>query len=200
MQSENEVKKRKLEINEYTTVEIQSCINTSVVFGNQKSLAELKISIERYGHRETDIVNYFKQRRYDLWIKLLSSEWFSVFLPYLNLRDIAKLDTAFCSSAIRPIWLKLINNHRLTVEFMNNRLVDEVTDWLVMKNIHPTELFFKYTGALDSHKAISDMTIFQLTQNSPKLKKLSVKNDAPLFKYFNVHEKLFSYTAAFCPE
>ena len=83
-------------------------------------------------------------------------------LQYLNLKDIAKLDTAFCSSSIRPIWLQLIKNFSLKVEFMNNRLVKKITDWLVMKDMHPKELSF--TRALNSHNVISDTTIFQLTE------------------------------------
>ena len=127
MLNENEAKKRKLAKSEYTTVEIQSCISTIEATGNQKSFLEMKTLIERYGHRETDITNYFKQRRYDLLIKLISSEWFSIFLPYLDLKDIAKLDTAFCSHIIRPVWLKLLRTFDMTAEFMSNRLVDEVT-------------------------------------------------------------------------
>ena len=204
MLNESDVKKRKLtefmNTNEYTKVEIQNCLNDEVN-GNRKLSSELENLIERYGHTEANIINnitnYFMQRRSKLWMKLMSSaDWFSVFLQYLKLKDIVNLDTAFCSYSFRPLWLQLINKHSLNVVFANNRLVDEVTDWLVMKNMHPKELIFKYTVEFDSHNVISDTTIFQLTKNSPNLKKLLIADNHP--PYFVIQEKLFSYTAAFC--
>ena len=198
MKNETEIKKRKLtefmNTNGYTKIEIQNCLNDEAN-GNRKLSSELENLIERHGHTEADVMNYFIQRRRKLWIKLMSSDWFSVFLQYLNLKDIAKLDTAFCSHAIRPKWFKLLRSFGIPVEFVNNRLVAKVTDWLVMKNIHPHELSFKYSGAHGSHDVLSEETIFQITQNSLNLKSLSVKNDSPPF---TIHEKLLPYTASFC--
>ena len=178
---------------------MQICLN-SEIDGNRKSLAECMQILQKNEYREADILNYLKQCRYELWIKLMSSEWFSIFLQYLNLKYIAKLDTAFCGSSIRPLWLNLLKNFSPKVEFVNNRLVEKVTDWLAVKNIHPMELSFKYSVAFDSHEALSDVTIFKLTKNSPKLKKLRISKNRSAVYIALIPKKLLSYTSAFCKE
>ena len=35
---------------------------------------------------------YFEQKNYELWIKLISSDWFSIFLTYLDMEDIVRLE------------------------------------------------------------------------------------------------------------
>ena len=140
MLSESDARKRKLtefiNTNEYTTVEIQNYLRNEID-GNLKSLPEFMHAIQKQEYREADILIYLKQHRYELWMKLMSSEWFSILLQYLNLKDIAKVDTAFCSCSVRSKWLNLLRNFSQNVEFANNRLVDEVTNWLVLKHIHP---------------------------------------------------------------
>ena len=124
-------------------------------------------------------------------MELMSAEWFSTILQYLNLKDIAKVDTAFCSCSIRLLWLNFIKSSGPVVEFANNRFVKKITDWLVVKNILPTELSFKYTGKLVSHKVIYDTTIFRLTQH----RKLRISDECVDLTSV-IPEKLFAYTAA----
>ena len=197
MLTESDSKKGKVNENEYSKGEFQNCLNDKAK-GNRKLSPDLDNLIERHGYTESDIINYFMQRRSKLWMRLLSSDWFSCFLQYSNLKDIVNLDTAFCSHSIRPIWLNLVNDFSITVEFMNNMLVDEVTNWLVLKHIHPKELSFRYSGPKDSYEVLFDATVFQLTKNSPNLKRLSIKSKSRWWTYFTVNEKLFPYTAEFC--
>ena len=44
-----------------------------------------------------DVVQYIRGENNKLWMTLVSSDWFSYFLQYLNLKDIANLDSAFCN-------------------------------------------------------------------------------------------------------
>ena len=59
------------------------------------TLQSLMNIIANQGYTETDISNYCKRKKCELWIKLISSDWFSIFLTYLNLNDIVRLDSAF---------------------------------------------------------------------------------------------------------
>ena len=102
--------------NGYKTVEIKICL-IKKTDGNIISFSELMYANQKREFSVEDILNYLKQRRYELWMKLISSEWFSIFLQYLNLKDIAKVDTAFCSCSVRSKWLNLLRNFSQNVEF-----------------------------------------------------------------------------------
>ena len=56
----------------------------------------------------TDVVQYIRGENNKLWMTLVSSDWFSYFLQYLNLKDIANLDSAFCNVEERMHWLLLL--------------------------------------------------------------------------------------------
>ena len=132
------------------------------------------------------------------WMKLMSSDWFSILLPYLNLKDIANVDTAFCNHMDRPVWLNLLNDHIVpSVEIVNNRGLKKMTDWFISKHINLDKLSFKYTGTLDSHEVVSDETVSRLTQNSPCLKKLKIENR---FTRFTVNKMLFPCITMFCTQ
>ena len=174
MLSETETKKKEtiqiLLTNENVKSEIQK--------NHKKSLSELMNAIIEQQYTYVDIMNYIKAQYHAHWMKLVSSDWFSTFLPYLNLKDIANLDTAFCNHADRPIWLNLLKGHsiRYTVEIVDNRGLKMMTDWLITKNIHLDKLYFKYSGNFDWHQVLSDETISRLTQNNPSLKELKIEN------------------------
>ena len=69
-------------------------------------------------------------------MKLMSSDWFSMFLQYLNLEDIANLDKAFCNHADRHIWLNLLKDHIIPcVKIVNNREPTKMVKWLISKHI-----------------------------------------------------------------
>ena len=123
-----------------------------------------------------DIMNYIKAQYHAHWMKLVSSDWFAKFLQYLNLKDIANLDTSFCNHADRPTWLNLLKDHIIsfTVEIVNNRGLNNMTDWLISKNIHLNKLYFRYSEAFDSHEVLSDETISRLTQSNPNVKRLTI--------------------------
>ena len=81
------------------------------------------------------------------WMKLMSSDCFSTFLQYLNLKDIIKLDTAFCNHNERTIWLNVLKVLILpAVETVsdNDKVLIKKADWLISKNIHVDGLYFKH--------------------------------------------------------
>ena len=120
MQSETGTKKRKttdfLITNENITREIKQNKKTTLTIKKQYTYADVMNRIKAHAH----------------WMKLVSSDWFSMFLPYFNVKDIANLDIAFCNHADRPIWLNLLNDHIIpSVEIVNNRGLQKLTEWLI---------------------------------------------------------------------
>ena len=108
-----------------------------------------------------------------------------------------KLDTALCTYSGRPAWLNLLKTFKPKVEFENNRGIVKITEWMISKSIHPEVLSLRYYGTIGIRDIASDMTIFKLTQNSPKLKELSISSSGSTLM---VHEQLVPYVAAFCNE
>ena len=70
----------------------------------KRKLQSLMDIITCLGYTETDISNYYNQKKYKLWINLISADWFSIFLTYLDIEDIARLDSAFTHHDDRPKW------------------------------------------------------------------------------------------------
>ena len=84
-------------------------------------------------HTDTEI------KKYKLWIKLISADWFSIFLTYLRVKDIVRLDPAFTNHEDRPKWLSLLTIISPSF-FIVNKSVDNISDWLIQKDVHPSEL------------------------------------------------------------
>ena len=189
MLSETETKKKKaitpLLTNENFTREIQ--------MNHGKTLPELMNAIIEQQFTYVDIMNYIKAQYHAHWMKLMSSDWFSIFLQYLNLKDIVNLDTAFCNHMGRPTWLNLLKDHtiRYTIEIVDNIGLKKMTDWLISKHIHLDKLYFKYSPRFDSHKVLPDETISRLTRNNPNMKELKIENYSAMF---------FPCTAMFCTQ
>ena len=74
------------------------------------TLQSLMSIISSQGYTESDISNYYKQRNYELWIKLISADWFSMFLTYLDVKEILRLDSAFTNHGDRPKLLHLLKD------------------------------------------------------------------------------------------
>ena len=81
----------------------------------------------------TDISNHYEQKNYKLWIKLISIDWFSIFLTYLDMKDIGRLDSALTNREHRPKWLHLLKNIEPYITLKNNLFIDEVSNWLIQK-------------------------------------------------------------------
>ena len=133
------------------------------------------------------------------WMKLVSSpDWFYMFLRYLNLKDIANLDTAFCSHTDRPMWLRLLNYHSIpvTLRIVNNiDFLMNMTDWLISKQIHLDKFCFQHSGDLVSNAVVIDGTISRLIQSNPNLKTIKIDNNSTGFVDMKV---LFPCIAMFC--
>ena len=108
--------------------------------GRKWTLSELISLITSQSYTEADISKYYQHRRYEQWIKLVSSDWFSVFLTYLDIKEIAKLDFAFCNHADRPKWLNLLKTSKPSISIHCNRSTIKIANWLIQKVMHPEEL------------------------------------------------------------
>ena len=192
MQSETKTKKRKTTgfvlTNENITSEKQQNHKTTLP-------DMMDVIIRQYAC--ADIMNYMKARYHAHWMKLVSSDWFSMFLQYLNLNDIANLDIAFCNHVDRPVWLNLLKGHIIsfTVEVASNKGLKKMTDWLISKHIHLEKLSLKYCRRSNDNGSFNHKTISLLSQNNPNLKKLTIKCESGRC---DVHEKLLSCIARFC--
>ena len=89
------------------------------------TLLELICLIESQGYSETDISKFYNQRRHEKWMKLVSSDWFSIFPTYLDIKDILRLDSAFCNHKSRIEWLILLKTLKPSISVDNNRFADK---------------------------------------------------------------------------
>ena len=71
--------------------------------------------------------NQIKRNRHNLWIQLISSDWFICFLDYLWFDDIVKLDTAFCNHIDRFFLKCYIPD--VAIE------CDDIANWMISKSI-----------------------------------------------------------------
>ena len=83
-----------------------------------------------------------KRKRHGLWIKLISSDWFTSFLEYLSLNEIAVLDSAFCNHIDRHKWLG-----RLSGSIRPDILVhdDKLIKWFISRSIRPEKLIINFS-------------------------------------------------------
>ena len=135
-------------------------------------------NIANQGYTETDISNYYKQNKYELWIKLISTDWFSTFLTYLDVRDIGRLDSAFTNHEDRPKWLHLLKDIKPNIAIENDLFIDKISNWLIEKDVHADTLSLTYinNGASHSSLKISNECVLNLFQNSPNLKTFELAN------------------------
>ena len=108
--------------------------------------------------------SHIKRIRCERWIHLLCLEWFSCWLDYLSLKEIAQLDSAFCNHSDRRKWLDSLKCYRpsryVTIYSEN------FAKWLILKNIQLRMLVLKVS--------ISEEVSRQLFQNSSNLKTLRI--------------------------
>ena len=127
------------------------------------TLQSLMNIIASQGYTETDISNYYKQKKYELWIKLISADWFSIFLTYLDVKDIARLDSSYTNHGNRPNWLRLLKRIKPCITIVNDQSADKISDWLILKDVHPTKISFKYQKAAATQSLeASDSYAFRL--------------------------------------
>ena len=126
------------------------------------TLRELVSLIDSQGYTATDILKLYQQRRQDKWMKLVPSDWFSISLTYLTMEEILRLDSAFCHHDSRIEWLNLLKTFNPCISVKNDLFANKIADWLILKNIQPTELSLQF---IHSNVAFSDDCLFKLTRN-----------------------------------
>ena len=163
------------------------------------TLPELVSLIESQGYTETDILKYYQQRRrHEKLIKLVSSDWFSIFLTYLTIEDILSLDSAFCNHNDRIEWLKLLKTLKPCIRVKNDQFADKIADWYILKNVHPVELSLRYNDG--SSFTISDDCIAKLTRNGSRVKKLDMQGYFYRFTGQLINQMIFQNVAVNCPQ
>ena len=78
--------------------------------------------------------SHIKRIRCERWIHLLCLEWFSCWLDYLSLKEIAQLDSAFCNHSDRRKWLYSLKCYRPSRDFII--CSEKFAKWLILKSIH----------------------------------------------------------------
>ena len=69
-------------------------------------------------------------------MKLISSDWFSYFLQYLELKYIANLDSAFCNHEDRIHWLILLKQYCAPyVYIVEEKSGNILINWLLLKKV-----------------------------------------------------------------
>ena len=145
--------------------------------------------LELEGYIQSDFALYHQSKRHKLWMKLISSGWFSYFLQYLNLKDIAKLDSAFCNHEDRLHWLILVRKHSVPcMKIEHSQHIVTLVDWLILKNIHSNELKFNFISKNDKFPELSDEAVIQLINKCTSLKLFEINAAKRSFT------KLFSHT------
>ena len=171
-----------------------NCIIASDV-RKQTDLCGIYNLIIEKGYSFADMVEYVE--RYGRWRKLLYSEWFIVtLLPYMNVNDIAKLDSTICNKKDRKQWLDCLTRCALPIELNNyvHKNLNIVMNWIVSKSIQVIELKLllnvsKYTENI----LISNESMNKLTRNNPIIEKISILGDC-----FNMDDQCYLSIALFC--
>ena len=71
---------------------------------------------------------------YNLWRKLIASDWFAYFLQYLELKDIANLDSSFCNHDDRMHWLILLKQYCAPYVYIEEKKSGNILiNWLLIK-------------------------------------------------------------------
>ena len=90
--------------------------------------------------------NWLRQSNID-WLPHLLSEWFSLrLLEYLDLVDMAKLDSAICNHEYRHYWhhcllMKAITSKlSFSIDYREIELLEKVTEWCFYRNIDLEDL------------------------------------------------------------
>ena len=161
------------------------------------TLQSLMTIISNQGYTESNISNFFKQKNYELWIKLISADWFSIFLTYLDVKDIVRLDSAFTNHEDRPKWLRLLKMLKPSIAIDNNQLADSISGWLIQKNVHPSKVSLKYQETVAQQSlVISESYTLRLFQNSPNLESFELEN----FTSSSMNHWWPSCIASFCTD
>ena len=133
---------------------------------------------ETANKRKSQCFNESKVKSHKLWMKLISSCWFSYFLQYLTLKEIAKLDSAFCNHDDRIQWLSLLTEHSVQcLKIPRKNFVDKFIAWLVLKRIHTTELEILLVND-DKIPRVPNESLISLINNCSHLQRLEIKSSS----------------------
>ena len=165
-------------------------LKTSTAEDKKRKLVE-SLELERY--TGSDVAPYIRSENNKLWMKLISSDWFSYFLQYLNLKDIANLDTAFCNHEDRMHWFILLKSYcipNLDIEELESG--NALVKWLTIRKVGVKLLKLTFNSQAyfsNQYPMISDEAIIALICNSQYLHTLELDGG------YRVREKnlLFSH-------
>ena len=131
---------------------------------------------------------------------LISSDWFSYILQYLKLKDIAKLDSAFCNHEDRMHWLILLKQYCvLYLNIEEGKSGNILAEWLLLRKVGVEELSLKLSSQEhysdpNEFPIISDEAISQLICNCNHLHALEFwgfrKEDLSFSQNFNFNSSL----------
>ena len=103
-----------------------------------------------------------KRTKNEIWIQLISSDWFAYFLDFLHIDELVKLDLAFCNHSMRQTWLGLVRQCRPCIRVNSTDKGDSFVEWLILRGIQPLTVFFDYTSF---ETKIPQESARQLTKN-----------------------------------
>ena len=92
----------------------------------QEKQSEILENLIASDYSITDMMKFISKKRNKAFISLLISSWFSeVFLKYLTIDEIGKLDLTISCREKRTEWLKCIRNSKLSVTLRKTGSFDE---------------------------------------------------------------------------
>ena len=174
----------------------------TTITADKKRKFVVQASLEFERCTGTNVVQYVRSVNNKLWMKLISSDWFSYFLQYLALKDIAKLDSAFCNHEDRMHWLILLKQYYLpylNIEDEEGKFGDVLVKWLLLRKVGVEELSLqlssrKHYSDPNEFPIISDEAITQLICNCNHLHTLEFwgfrKEDLSFSQNFNFNSSL----------
>ena len=139
--------------------------------------------LERY--TVTDIGQYFRYILHKLWMNLVSSGWFCYVLNCLSLKDIIKLDLAFCNHEDRTKWLASLAKFYIPyVKIPQNRFVVYFTNWLIQKKIRSNELKCILVPVIGGQRLVEESIIRLINNCCPSLNTLEIDDGLKSMRRF----------------
>ena len=143
----------------------------------KRKLSEINKMLIENGYTLNDLSEYLKISRYEVWINLLVSEWFAnIFLNFLTLEEILKLDSSILNHDDRNKWLHCLSTIHLAIELKSvdpPDLFEQKLHWITdLKKLQLNEL------CLSSQENRDDLCITEiiskLAKNNSDFKKLKL--------------------------
>ena len=160
-----------------------------------KELWEIYDILLENGHRPVDMIKFIEKRYCEMFMNLLTSKWFSHHvLGYLNLDDIANLDTSVCMHLYRKEWLKCLASFSTSIHFNWANPIVSIVDWIVLKNVKINALSFDFEQSCDQY--ISDETFQSLMELSHDVKKFLIFGENLIYSLTDHWLQILAYSCA----